>query len=172
MTQQQSPLPVQPIDYATTIQNPWRTVSRLCASFGIAVGCVEMSQVLLAAWPFVGGAGWGIASKIVYAGGGLLSGVVGLLVLTGSLLLLRNPRSSELLVAGCWTSIVVTALMMVATSLVNMVEGYYRRNPIQLGFLILDFIAQAVIGVMWPLMTILLMRNARRDPQFCAMTPG
>ena len=90
----------------------------------------------------------------------------------GSLLLLRNPRSSELLVAGCWTSIVVTALMMVATSLVNMVEGYYRRNPIQLGFLILDFIAQAVIGVMWPLMTILLMRNARRDPQFCAMTPG
>ncbi|MGA2501056.1 MAG: hypothetical protein ABSH20_25240 [Tepidisphaeraceae bacterium] len=136
------------------------------------MACTRIAQVLLAAWPFVSGSGWTRARSIVFAGGGLLGGVVGLLLLVGAIIILRKPRSSELLIVGCWTSIVVTVVVMVATCIVNMVEGYYRQNPTQLGFLILNLGIQAVMGAIWPLMTILLLRNARRDPQFFAMAPG
>ncbi|MFI5378692.1 MAG: hypothetical protein ACHRHE_05310 [Tepidisphaerales bacterium] len=172
MTQQQSPLPVQPIHYAIPVDNPWRTVSRLCASCGIAIGCVRIVQVVLVAWPFLGRSRWPTGSAIVFVSGSLSGGIIGLLLLVGAVSMLRNPRSSQVLMAGCWTSIIGSAVMMVSMSIASLVEGYFGQPPIYLGFLLLNWGTNGILEAIWPLLTLLLLRSARRDPQFFSMAPG
>ena len=167
MTQTAPPLPVQTLSYAGSIESPWPAVVRLIAFFSLALGCARFAELAELAW-LVCGTGslrfWAITSL----GSSLISGIGGILCVIGSIGLLRWRRSAGLVIAACWVLIGTTTSDLLIRCVKFARYDLFQRLLFEWGPRLLSTAIWAVVSALLPLMILMLLRMAMRDPQYRA----
>ncbi|MFI5380691.1 MAG: hypothetical protein ACHRHE_15440 [Tepidisphaerales bacterium] len=176
MRQNPPSVPAQPIPYPSP-ENAWVVVVRLVAIFGLAMGCVWLAQLAQLFWAILGGP-YPLLCLYPSTPGGvgfLLFGLGGILSTIGSIGLLCRYNLARFVIAGCWLllSASVLGLVMLFVDYMIAIFAYSSGNPSrgivpsrnESVFLVSTL---SIWSAMLPLMIVLLLRKAMRDPRLRA----
>jgi hypothetical protein len=162
---------VQTLSYAVSIESPWPAVVRLVALFGLPLGCVRLAELGQLAWQLFGNPSSAQFLGFTVVGIGFPSGIGGLLCIIGSVGLLRRHKSAGLVIAACWVLIGTSALGLIVHGFLFS-YGSFRQSTgqpaLMWGIQLLGTTTLTVMSALLPLMILMLLRKAMRDPQYRA----